>query len=48
VLEVVSSDRGAVALDTRLGWRQVGGRHPEWLPSPDRAVLFVALERSET
>jgi GNAT superfamily N-acetyltransferase len=48
VLEVVSSDRGAVALYTRLGWRQVGSLQPEWLPPPDRALLFVAAERLAT
>jgi GNAT superfamily N-acetyltransferase len=48
VLEVVSSDRGAVALYTRLGWRQVGRLRPEWLPPPDRALLFVAPEQSAT
>lgn len=46
VLEVVSSDRAAVALYTRLGWRLVGSLQPEWLPRPDRALLFVGPERS--
>ena len=46
VLEVVSADRGAVALYTRLGWRQVGRLQPGWLPPPDQALLFVAPERS--
>jgi GNAT superfamily N-acetyltransferase len=45
VLEVVSSDRGAVALYTRLGWRQVGRLQQEWLPPPDQALLFVAPAR---
>jgi hypothetical protein len=46
VLEVVSSDRGAVALYRRLGWRQVGSLQPEWLPPPDQVLLFVAPEGS--
>jgi GNAT superfamily N-acetyltransferase len=46
VLEVVSSDRGAVALYTRLGWRQVGRLQPEWLPPPDQTLLFVAPQWS--
>jgi GNAT superfamily N-acetyltransferase len=46
VLEVVSSDRGAVALYSRLGWRQVGSLQPGWLPQPDRTLLFVAPQRS--
>jgi GNAT superfamily N-acetyltransferase len=48
VLEVVSADRGAVALYTRLGWRQVGHLQPEWLPPPDQALLLIAPKRSST
>jgi GNAT superfamily N-acetyltransferase len=48
VLEVVSSDPRAVALYTRLGWRQVGSLQPGWLPPPDQALLFVAPQRSST
>jgi GNAT superfamily N-acetyltransferase len=46
VLEVVSSDRGAVDLYVRLGWRRVGSLQPEWLPRPDEDLLFVAPQRS--
>jgi GNAT superfamily N-acetyltransferase len=42
VLEVSSLDRGALALYTRHGWRQVGALERDWLPTGAQSLLFVA------